>query len=360
MSQLLDAGARVEGASRAHHRSAVLRPLLMLLGLLVVLAAACALWLNGGRFVSVDDAQIGAAKLAVATDVSGIIASVAVKEGQRVKTGDVLFTLDDRPFRIAIAGARADLAQTMLDVAAMKRDYQRMLHAVKEQDARVSADQASFERYASLVHSGGVTRADYDDIRFKLAADQQAMEVLKDQAATQLARLAGNPDIAAADTPATQRAQSRVDEAQRQLDHTTIRAPFDGIATQVDAIQPGLYLAAATPAFALVSSTNVWAEGNPKETELTYVKQGDAVDVSVDTYPGEIWHGVVESISPASGSEFSVLPAQNTSGNWVKVVQRIPLRVRVDRAPGDPELRAGMSVEVSIDTGHTRSLHDLF
>jgi len=360
MSQRLDASTRVEGASRAQHRSAVLRPLLMLLGVVVVAAAAGVLWLNGGRFVSVDDAQIGAAKLAVATDVSGIVAAVAVKEGQRVKAGDVLFTLDDHPFRIALAGARADLAQTILDIAAMKRDYQRMLHAVKEQEARVSADQASFERYASLVRSGGVTRADYDDIRFKLAADQQEMEVLKGQAETQLARLAANPDIPAADTPATQRAQSRLDEAQRQLDHTIVRAPFDGVATQVDAIQPGLYLSASTAAFALVSSTNVWAEGNPKETELTYVKPGNAVDVSVDTYPGEIWHGVVESISPASGSEFSVLPAQNTSGNWVKVVQRIPLRVRIEPRDNAPDLRAGMSVLLSIDTGHTRSLHDLF
>jgi membrane fusion protein (multidrug efflux system) len=151
-----------------------------------------------------------------------------------------------------------------------------------------------------------------------------------------------------------------VDEAQRELDHTVIYAPFDGIVTQVDTVQPGMYLAASTAAFGIVSTQDVWVEANPKETELTWVKPGDSVDVDVDTYPGRTWKGVVESIAPNSGSEFSVLPAQNTSGNWVKVVQRIPVRVRVDMKPGDPPLRAGMSADIDIDTGHVRTLSDLY
>ena len=155
-------------------------------------------------------------------------------------------------------------------------------------------------------------------------------------------------------------AKARLDEAQRQLDHAVIYAPFDGIVTQVDTVQPGMYLAASTAAFGIVSTEDVWVEANPKETELTWVKPGDPVDVTVDTYPGRTWKAVVESIAPNSGSEFSVLPAQNTSGNWVKVVQRIPVRIRVERKPGDPELRAGMSVEAEIDTGHSRTLADLF
>jgi membrane fusion protein (multidrug efflux system) len=155
-------------------------------------------------------------------------------------------------------------------------------------------------------------------------------------------------------------AKARLDEAQRELDHTVIYAPFDGIVTQVDTVQPGMYLAASTAAFGIISTQHLWVEANPKETELTWVKPGDPVDVTVDTYPGRIWKGEVESIAPNSGSEFSVLPAQNTSGNWVKVVQRIPVRIRVDRKPGDPELRAGMSVEAEIDTDHHRTWHDLF
>jgi membrane fusion protein (multidrug efflux system) len=357
VSQAIDAKIRSTSARGAPR---LLRPILMLGGVALVAIGAGALWLQGGRVVSVDDAYIRAAKLAVSTDVSGIVATVAVKEGQRVHQGDLLFKLDDRPFRIALDGARAELAQTALDVNAMKQDYQRLLHATEAARATVAADQASFDRYANLVRGGGVTRAEYDDARFKLAADQQQVQMLAVQAQVQLARLAGDANIDPAQTPAYQRAQAKLDEARRELEHTTVQAPFDGITTQVDAVQPGMYLAAATPAFALVSTENVWAEGNPKETEITYVKPGDKVDVTVDTYPGQTWHGVVESIAPASGSEFSVLPAQNTSGNWVKVVQRIPLRVRLDRRPDGPELRAGTSVIIAIDTGHFRSLHDLY
>jgi membrane fusion protein (multidrug efflux system) len=256
-------------------------------------------------------------------------------------------------------GARADLAQAVLNTEAMKRDYQRLQHEVEAREAQVQSDQATYDRFSNLVRGGAATRAETDDSRFKLAVDQQNVEALRVQAQVQLARLDNNPDIDPTQTPSYQLAKARLDEAQRQLDHTVVRAPFDGIVTQVDGVQPGMYLAASAPAFALVSTEHVWATANPKETELTWVKPGDPVTVSVDTYPGVTFDGAVESISPASGSEFSVLPAQNTSGNWVKVVQRIPLRVRIDRKPDSPELRAGMSVTVNIDTGHTRHLSDL-
>ena len=176
----------------------------------------------------------------------------------------------------------------------------------------------------------------------------------------QLARLGGSADTPVEQLPQYLAAQAKVDEAQRELDHTVIHAPFAGTVTDVDSVQPGMFLAASTAAFGLVSSERVWVEADPKETELTWVKPGDHVEVTVDTYPARTWSGVVESIMPNSGSEFAVLPAQNTSGNWVKVVQRIPVRIRVYRHPGDPELRTGMSVEASIDTGHTRSLADLY
>jgi len=353
--------ALVEDKPRAatRVRRNYLRPILMLGGVAVVVVGAGYYWLTGGRVVSIDDAYVRAAKLAVATDVSGIVASVAVREGQKVARGDVLLRLDPRQFEIALAGARANLAQAGLMVDAAKRDYQRMLRDTDARQAQVDADQASYNRFANLVKGGGVTRAEYDDSRFKLAADQQAVESLKVQALVQLARLAGDANIDPAKTPSVMQAQAQVAEAERQLDHTVVKAPFAGIVTQVEAIQPGSYLAAATAAFGLVSTENLWVEGNPKETELTHVKVGDHVDVTVDTYPGRTWSGTVESIAPSSGSEFSVLPAQNSSGNWVKVVQRIPLRVKIERHPGDPDLRAGMSVVADVDTGHVRHIADL-
>ncbi len=351
---MLDDAPRV----RARKRN-LIRPVLMIGGIAAVIVGATAYWLTGGRIVSIDDAYVRAAKLTVSTDVSGIVAEVPVKEGQRVKTGDVLVRLDPRQFQIALAGAKANLVQIALTMEAMKRDYQRMLRDIDAKQTQVQSDQANFDRYAKLVNGGGATRLEYDDARFKLAGDKQMVDSLTVQAQVQLAKLGGDANIDVTRTPQYMQAQSQVDEAQRELDHAVIHAPFDGIVTQVDSTQPGQYLAAATAAFGLISTDRVWVEGNPKETELTHVKPGDHVDVTVDTYPGRTWSGVVESISPASGSEFSILPAQNSSGNWVKVVQRIPVRVRVDRHEGDPELRAGMSVIADIDTGHVRHFSDL-
>ncbi|MDR3529757.1 MAG: HlyD family secretion protein [Rhodopila sp.] len=336
-----------------------LRPILMLGGIAIVAVGALYYWKTGGRVVSIDDAYVRAAKEVIATDVSGIVLDVPVHEGQRVAKGDVLLRLDPRPFQIAHDGAVANLNATVATLNAMKLDYQRMLRDAQVKAAQVDADQASYERYANLVKGGGVTRADYDTARFQLAANRQALEALKVNATVQLARLGGDPNVDVATMPEYLQAKARVDETQRQLDHTVIHAPFAGIATQVESVQPGMYLAAATAAFGLVSTKRVWVEANPKETELTYVKPGDPVRVTVDTYPGRTWEGTVESISPNTGSEFSILPAQNTSGNWVKVVQRIPVRIKVDRQPDDPELRAGMSVLADIDTGHSRSWRDL-
>jgi membrane fusion protein (multidrug efflux system) len=368
MSQAAGAGEDLELSSEARSRvsaaswagiGGLLRPLLMLAGLVATLAGAGGFWLAGGRIVSIDDAGISVAKVVVATDVSGIVADVAVKEGQQVHKGDVLVRLNDRAFRIALAGAQADLARVRLQVEADRRDVQRLAHAIAAREAEAQADRANYARYANLVHGGAVTAAETDTAKFKLEADQEDLAALRMQARVQLAKLQDDPGIAPQRTPSYQLAQARVDEAQRQLDHTVIRAPFDGVVTQVDSVQPGMYLAAAAPAFALVSTDHVWATANPKETELTWVKPGDPVRVHVDTYPGIVFTGAVESIAPASGAEFALLPAQNTSGNWVKVVQRIPLRIRIDRKPDTPSLRAGMSVTVDIDTGHIRHLSDL-
>jgi membrane fusion protein (multidrug efflux system) len=355
-------GDRVTEAPARQRRSlrGILRPILMLGGIAAVIAAVGWFWISGGRVVSIDDAYVRAAKEVLSTDVSGIVASVPVHEGQFVNKGDVLLRLDPRPFEIALAGAKAHLGSTVSSLNAEKLDYQRMLRDVQVKQAQVDSDQADYDRFAGLVKSGGVTRADYDTARFKLMADKQSIEALKVAAAVQLAKLDGDPNMDVTKMSDYLQAKARVDEAQRQLDHTVIYAPFSGVVTQVESVQPGMYLSAATAAFGLVSRDNVWIEANPKETELTHVRPGDPVDISVDTYPGIVWQGQVESIAPNSGSEFSVLPAQNTSGNWVKVVQRIPVRIKVLRKDGDPDLRAGMSVIADIDTGHHRSWHDLF
>jgi membrane fusion protein, multidrug efflux system len=319
----------------------------------------------GGRYVSTDDAYVHAAKLMVSTDISGIVSSVDVHEGQTVKAGDVLFRVDPKQFQIALDNAKANLAQTALSIQAMKQDYTRMQNDAAAEAAQVELDQTNFDRDAALLRSATVAQAIYDHARYTLDEDKAKLQALHEQAQVQLARLGGNADIPVEQHPQYLQAKAQVDEAQRQLDHTVVRAPFDGVVTQVDALQPGTFLVSQTAALtntgavALVGTGYLWIDANMKETDLTHVKPGDHVDVYVDTYPGHVWSGTVQSIAPAAGSEFSILPAQNSSGNWVKVVQRIPVRVKVDPKSEALPLRAGMSVTVEIDTGRRRGLSEL-
>jgi membrane fusion protein, multidrug efflux system len=314
-------------------------------------------YVSGGQVMSTDNAYIQAETVGISTDVPGIVQGIDVANNQPVGPGQVLYRLDPRQFQIALDNARANLAQTALTIDAMKQDYTRMLSDAAAQQAQVELDQATYDRYAALMPSGATTKANYDQARFTLDLDKNKFKSLRQQAAVQLARLDGNPDIAVTQHPQYLQARAQVDEAQRQLDHTVVRAPFAGIVTNVPSIAPGKYLAASTTAFYLVDTDHIWVDATPKETELTYVRPGQPVTATVDTYPDAEWHGIVESISPAAAQQFSLLPAQNTSGNWVKVVQRITMRVRIDTNDKNlPPLRAGMSLEVNVDTGHARGL----
>ena len=334
----------------------LLRPALFAL-LPVVLMLGAYWYVTGGQVMSADDAYVQAETVGVSTDVSGTVKDVDVRENQRVQPGQILYRLDPRQFQIALDNARANLAQTALTIDSMKQDYVRMLRDTAAQQAQVGLDQANYDRYAALVRANAIAAATYDQARFTLETDQAKLESLRQQAEVQLAKLAGNPNIPVTQHPEYLQAKALVDESQRQLDHTIVRASFAGQVTNVPSIAPGKYLAASTTAFYLVNSNDVWVDATPKETELTYVRPGQPVTVTVDTYPDAEWHGVIASVSPAAAQQFSLLPAQNTSGNWVKVVQRITMRVRIDTSDTRlPPLRAGMSVEVNVDTGHARGL----
>jgi membrane fusion protein, multidrug efflux system len=324
-----------------------LLPLLLLIG---------AYWyVTGGQIMSEDDAYVDADKVGISTDVSGIVQDVNVRENQHVTAGQILYRLDPRQFQIALDNAKANLAQTALTIDAMKQDYKRMLSDVAAQESLVKFDQTTFDSDTMLLRTHTVSQAVFDQAEATLGNDRNKLESLREQAQVQLAKLGGNPDIETTKHPQYLQAQARVDEAQRELNDTVVKAPFSGILTDVPSIAPGKYLAASTTAFFLVDTDHVWVEAQPKETELTYVRPGQPVTITVDTYPDREWHGTVESVSPAAAEEFSLLPAQNTSGNWVKVVQRVPMRVRVDTSDKKmPPLRAGMSVEIEVNTGHAR------
>jgi membrane fusion protein (multidrug efflux system) len=283
-----------------------------------------------------------------------------VHDNQHVNAGDPLFSLGQSHYNIAVQQAQAQLAQAGLDIAAAKRGYAEAMDEIALQKVQLASDQANLARYASVVGNGGVTKATYDNQRYTVQADEAKLTQLADAAGVQLAKLSGNPDIAVADTPEYQQAQAQLHDAQVNLGDSQVTAPFSGYVSQVEQLQPGMYLPAGTAAFGLVSDTDVFITAQPKESDLTWVRPGQKVTITVDSYPGQTWNGVVDSISPASGSEFSILPAQNSSGNWVKVVQRIPVRVKITGGPAGLQLRDGMSAEISIDTEHHRHLSDLF
>ncbi len=317
-------------------------------------------WLSGGRYVESTDAYVQANVLDVSTDVAGLVQQIRVHEGEAVQQDQVLFTLDPLPFQLMVDAARAQLAQSRLDLAALQSDYVRGQRQVAMQRAQVESDQATFDRYAALVGTHAIARERYDDTRFKLLADQAAMGASTAQMNVTLARLGGDAGAAVTAMPAYQLAAARLGEAERALRHATVRAAFSGVVTEVNKLAPGQYLAAGTPAFGLVNTRNLWITSQPKETALTWARVGQAAAVTVDAFPGHVWSGTVQSIAPATDQEFAVLPAQNSSGNWVKVVQRVPLRVAINLSADDPPLAAGMSAGVSIDTHHIRSFADLF
>jgi membrane fusion protein (multidrug efflux system) len=323
----------------------------------VVLLGGAIAYARGGRIMSTDDAYVNSRQVGISTDVAGLVSQVEVTDNQHVSAGQVLYRLEPRQFRIALDNAKANLSQVALNLASMKKNYGQMLSDAEAQQSQVELDQATFDRYSRLLSSNAIAKLVYDQARFTLQMDTSKVAALRQQAQAQLALLNGDPNTPVAQLPQYIQAQAQVREAQRQLDDTVVRAPFSGTVTQVPSIAPGKYLAASTTAFYLVDADHVWIDATPKETELTHVRPGQLAVVTVDTYPDLEWHGTVESVSPAAAQQFSLLPAQNSSGNWVKVVQRVPLRIRVDAGKENlPVLRAGMSVEVSVDTGHAHGL----
>jgi membrane fusion protein (multidrug efflux system) len=336
-----------------------LRRLLLALGPVVVLAGGLFAYTAGGRYVSTDNAYVHAGKLTVATDVSGIVADVAVKESQKVEKGQVLFTLDQEPFKIALAGAEANLGTVRQQLVTLQATYRQKQAQIAQARTDAAFYETSFQRQQDLLKRGVSAQATYDQAKRDLDAARERVTMAQNDAAATLAQLGGNVDAPIEQNPNYLAAQAQVDKARRDLSRTTVTAPIPGVVTNVDSLQVGEYLPAAQAAFSLVSSADIWIEANPKESDLTYLKEGASAVVTVDAYPGREWQATVTSLAPATGTEFSVLPAQNATGNWVKVVQRVPIRLNVQLPADAPPLRTGMSATVEIDTGHQRHLGDL-
>jgi membrane fusion protein, multidrug efflux system len=333
-----------------------LRPLMFALLPLVLIIGAY-WYITGGNVVSMDDAYVEADKVGVSTDVPGIVKEVGVTENQHVEAGQILYRLDDLQLRLALARAEAQIGTVRDALNALKANYRDMQSQIEQAQNDVGYFDTEFHRQQDLLAAHVASQSTFDTARRNLRNAQQKLVSLTQQLGAIAANLDDDPTGAVEDKPRYLDAVAQRDEAARQLAHTMVKAPFAGIVTNVPSIAPGKYLQASATAFYLVAADHVWVVANPKETELTHVRTGQTASVTVDSYPDTQWSGSVESISPAAAQEFSLLPAQNTSGNWVKVVQRVPMRVRIDTNDKSlPPLRAGMSVEVDVDTGHSRGL----
>ncbi|WP_448207229.1 HlyD family secretion protein [Azospirillum sp. sgz302134] len=342
-------------AAPARSKRRWLRPLLFAL-LPVALVVGGYEYVTGGQIMSTENAYVQADMVNIATDVSGIVKQIDVRENQRVTAGDVLFRLDDLPFRLSLERAEAQIGIVRNELTALQASYRDMQAQIAQAQADLAFYSTDLERQKQLATSNFASRATYDQSQHNVQTAQQKLASLNQQLAGIAANLNGQPGAPVEQHPRYRDAVAARDEVARQLSHSIVRAPMDGVVTKVPSLQVGQYLPEATAAFSLVATDHAWIEASPKETELTHVRPGQPVTITVDAYPGVEWAGTVDSISPASGASFALLPAQNTSGNWVKVVQRIPMRVRIDTPDGKPPLRVGMSVVVDVDTGHARGL----
>jgi membrane fusion protein (multidrug efflux system) len=336
------------------------RFLLLVVLPLVALVAGVTFYLNGGRYVTTDDAYVGAQKVLITPDISGKIEKVVVKEGQQVKDGDVLFEIDPVPFRLAVQQAKATLAQAKVtydNLVADLKIYSQMNDLAQQ---GVDLKRRDVDRKSSLVKNNFGSQLDLDNSATALVTASAQMELLRQKIATATAQLLGNPALPVEEFPPYALAKAALDQAERNLDHTVMRAPMPGVATQVDQIQLGRFVMAGSPVFSIIDVSNPWVDANPKESDFTYVAVGQSVTLDVDAFPNHVFKGTVGSLSPGTGAQFAILPPQNATGNFVKVVQRVPVRIYFDKNDQFVgKLKAGMSVYATIDTNHRRSLAGL-
>jgi len=326
------------------------RRLAIMLAVPVVLAAGGGyFWLTGGRYVETDNAYVKQSKVSVSSDIAGRIISVAVKDNQPVKAGDTLFAIDAEPYRIALSQSEAALATARVNVDQLRVAYSTAVAKLTAAKATLEIRQKEWDRAANLQKQGISAESALDDTRLALQQAQSTVSLEEQDVASATAALGGDPNISTDDHPAVRAAMAARDNAQRNLDKTTIVAPADGVIAQVGSLNVGQFINTGTTIATLVETGKTWIEANFKETQLTTIANGMPVEITIDAFPGRRLEGHVDTIGAATGAEFALIPAQNATGNWVKVTQRVPVRIVVDSTNGNP-LVAGMSATVNVDT----------
>jgi membrane fusion protein (multidrug efflux system) len=331
----------------------IIRYTLFALGLFVVVAGGLHFYTKGSRYPSTDNAFVKAYKVTMAPEVAGRLQAIHVRENQRVNKGEVLVEIDPETYQIAYQNALANLENTKTQVEALRQSFYQQQANVDRINHDIAFYNREYERQKSLVARNFTSRTQFDAAEHNLrTAQDNKVSTLHLMAAT-LASFNGDIKAPLSKIPLYQRAKAQVDRALHDLRPCLNQSPMDGIPAQVSEVREGDFLNIGTPIFSLVEIDKPWVEANYKEDQLTHVRPGQDTTFEVDMYPGVVWHGVVESISPASGAEFALLPPENYSGNWVKVVQRIPVRIAVNPMEHPLPLRSGMMVVVTVDTRYT-------
>ncbi|MBN9235305.1 MULTISPECIES: HlyD family secretion protein [Phyllobacteriaceae] len=341
-------------------KSRGLRFILMVSVPLVLVAAGGYYWVTGGRYEETENANLQQATLSIAANVPGRIVQVNVADNMGVRKGDVLFAVDPEPYRIALAQADAAVANARLGVEQLRAAYNQAQAQARSASSEVDYAQSQYDRAADLVKKGINPQSTLDQTRNDLDKAKQQLSVAQQGIDSAKAALDGNPDIATDKHPTVLAALAARDKAAFDLTQATVRAPDDGVVYKAASFKVGQYVGVGTPLFALVETGDTWVDANFKETQLTRLKPGQKADIVLDTYPDKTFKATVQAIGAGTGAQFSLLPAQNATGNWVKVTQRIPVRLQLDDSDAKLALRAGMSASVTVDTGASRGFGSLF
>ncbi len=318
----------------------------------VLLIIGLLFFLSGGRYVSTDNAYIKSETITVSSEVGGRITVLNVTDNSRVKAGQILFSLEQKPFELAVTLAEAALANVVNEISGMGAGYLQKQAELAQAEESLRYKSSEYARFVKLAKTNAASKARLDEAANKRLEAIKIRDALRQELAGELAKIGGAYGMPIEEHPRYKEAQATLEKAKLDLSHATVRAPADGIAANVT-LNKGEYVGWGLPLFSIVNDHNVWIEANFKETDLTHVRPGQNATAKVDTY-GKTWRGKVASITPATGAEFSILPPQNSSGNWVKVVQRIMVKITLEDYEGSPPLAAGMSTDVTIDTGHSR------
>ncbi|EJL24453.1 HlyD family secretion protein [Novosphingobium sp. AP12] len=336
-------------------RKRPLRTALMIAGPVVILAVAAWFYLAGGRYESTDNASLQTGMVAISPSIAGTVLAIEVHENQRVTKGQVLFRIRASSFEANVAQAEAELADARTDVGSLRADYREALSQVSAARARYAYATGEAARQKSLEAEGIASRAQYDQASTEALTARDAIAAAQAKADSLRASLAGTVDGAVDSQPQVRKAASQLAQARIGLSDTVVRAPQDGVVTRVNQLQVGNYVTPGRPVF-IMTGLKFWVQANFKEDQLRYMRAGQPARITVDAFPDHDIRGHVESFSPGTGSSFAVLPAENATGNWVKVVQRVPVQVTIDKIPAGLPLSAGLSTNVEVDTGHERHL----